>query len=186
MTEERALIERASRGEVEAQDRLARLFRPVAYRIAFGMLGDPDAADDVAQDALVRLSAALPGFVGAEDLRPWVYRVTVNLCRDQLRRRKRRSRDVSVESVSEARLVLESTPETTVDRERARAAVTAALDRLPDESRQVLELRYLVGLPYHEIARVTKTAQGTIASRVFRALRRLGEEIDPLHLEVLK
>ncbi len=175
------------RGETEALNSLATTFRPVIYRIAKGLLGDPDGAEDVAQDVLVRLTAALPGFRSETDLNPWIYRVTVNRCRDQLRRRVRRSRDVRVEDVASSRdLVTEERPEIALDLERAHAAVTEAMDRLPDEQREVLTLRYLAGLPYSEIARVTSTAQGTIASRVFRALRRLGDELDPRHLEVLK
>lgn len=177
----------ADRAEGASLADLAAVHRPVAYRIALGVLGEPDAAEDVAQDMLVRLTAALPGFRGDAELKTWVYRVTLNLCRDQLRRRRRRAGDVRIDDAGgRPELVREDRPERAVDIERARAAITTALDLLPEEQKEVLMLRYVADLPYAEIARVTETAQGTVASRVFRALRRLGEELDPRHLEVLR
>ena len=186
MNEERLLIERAAGGEPEALDALARRHRPIVRRTALAVLGDEDAADDVAQDAMVRLQASLPGFRGEAELGTWLYRVTLNLCQDQLRSSRRR-RHVPLESAgSDPELRREEHPDETVDRERARAAVRAALESLPDDQREVLTLRYLADLPYAEIARILATPQGTVASRAFRALIRLGERLEPRHLEVIK
>jgi RNA polymerase sigma-70 factor, ECF subfamily len=187
VNDEQVLIDRAVRGEPDALNTLAATYRPIVYRIAVGILGDPDAAEDVAQDALLRLHAALPGLPSNAELKPWVYRVSVNLCRDQLRRRVRQSRNLTIDAaVHRADLATVERPDQTVDAERARAAVAEAMNRLSDEHREVLILRYVVGLPYAEIARSLSTAQGTVASRVFRALRRLGEELDPRHQEILQ
>ncbi|MEZ4587744.1 MAG: RNA polymerase sigma factor [Gemmatimonadales bacterium] len=187
MSQEQGLFERAVGGDRGALDCLVAIHRPLAHRIAVGILGDRDQAEDVAQDAMLRLSAALPGFQRAGELRPWVYRVTLNLCRDQLRRRRRRSRDLPLEAAAgHPELTDAPRPERTVDAERARRAVTEALKQLPDEQREVITLRFISGLPYAEIARITSTAQGTIASRVFRALKRLGELLDKRHLEVVE
>jgi RNA polymerase sigma-70 factor (ECF subfamily) len=184
---DRALIDRAMGGDAEALNGLVATHRVAAYRIAAAILGEPDAAEDVAQDVAVRLTAALPGFGGGGDLERWVYRVTVNRCRDVLRHRQRRSRDVPIDSAPRhPELAAEERPDLAVDIERARAAVTQAMDLLSDDQKEVLTLRYVTGLPYAEIARITATPQGTIASRVFRALRRLGEQLDPRHLEVLE
>jgi len=187
VTDERILIDRAVRGDTDALNSLAARYRPLVFRIARGILGDPDLAEDVAQDALVRLSAALLGLPNDAQLKPWLYRVTVNLCRDQLRRRIRQSKAISMDaSLNDHHLATEDRSDYAVDVERARVAVTQAMGRLPADQREVLILRYVTGLSYAEIARTLATAQGTIASRVFRALKRLGEELDPLHLEVLK
>jgi RNA polymerase sigma-70 factor (ECF subfamily) len=184
---EPVLIDRAVRGERAAFESLAATQRAAAYRIAMGLLDDADAAEDVAQDLLLRLATALPGFADESELKPWVYRVTVNLCRDRLRQSRRRAGDVPIESaVGLPSLSSEQPAEQAVDLERAGAAVAQALARLPGDQKEVLVLRYVAGLSYAEIARVTGSAQGTVASRVFRALKRLGEDLDPRHLEVLK
>jgi RNA polymerase sigma factor (sigma-70 family) len=83
-------------------------------------------------------------------------------------------------------LRVEPVPDRTVDLERAGAAVRAAIDRLPSEQKEAVLLRYMDDLPYDEIARITGAPTGTVASMVFRALERLGREIEPRHTEVLR
>lgn len=187
MTDEGTWIARAVRGEAEAMDRLAATHRPAACRLATALLGDGDAAEDVAQDVLVRLAAALPGFRGDAELSTWVYRVTLNLCRDHLRRRRRRAADVRLEAaVGEAALTASGSPEVELDTERMRGHVRAAIGRLPEDQREAITLRYVSELSYEEIARATGTPKGTVASRVFRALKKLGRDLEPRYLEMLK
>lgn len=181
------LIARAARGEAEAAGALVVAHRPTVVRIARHMLGDAAAAEDVAQEVFVRLQAALPGFRGDAALSTWLYRVTLNLCRDQMRRDKRRKDDVGLDAVGEASASGPATrPDRDVDLERVRQAVRAAVDRLPPEQREAVLLRYMEEMSYREISRLTDTPQGTVASRVFRALERLGHDLEPRHLEVVK
>ena len=142
-------------------------------------MGDSEVAEDISQEVLVRLHASLPGLRGDAELSTWLYRVTLNLCRDRMRVAKRRAPHVPVTSALDAAaLRTEPSAEEALDGERTRAAVRAAVARLPSEQKEAVSLRYLAELPYAEIARVTGTPQGTIASRVFRALKRLGEELE--------
>ena len=83
-------------------------------------------------------------------------------------------------------LVAAVDPHDSLDGERAREALLVAIDRLPEDQREVLALRFLSDLPYAEIARITSTPEGTVASRIFRALKRLGSEIEPKHLEIVR
>jgi RNA polymerase sigma-70 factor (ECF subfamily) len=183
---EEGLIRRAAGGDARAFEVLAARHRPSALRIARTLLGDDDAAEDVAQELLIRLAAALPAFRGDAELSTWAYRVTLNLVRDHLRRVRRRASEVDVDQLRHAPgLTVEPSPDRDVDSERARSAVRAALETLPADQKEAIMLRYAADLSYKEIARMTDTPQGTVASRVFRALKRLGQEVEPLHLEVL-
>ncbi|MDX1394303.1 MAG: sigma-70 family RNA polymerase sigma factor [Gemmatimonadota bacterium] len=187
MTLESELIRRSVDGDEAAFARLAADHRPVSVAVARGMLGDPDAAEDVAQEAMIRLSSALPGFRGDSELRTWVYRVTINLCHDHLRRQRRRRDEVSVESgLGDPALVSQPEADQRLVAERRRAVLYEALGRLPEEQRVAVTLRFLSDLPYGEIARLTDAPIGTVASRVFRALERLGADMEPKHLEMLK
>lgn len=187
MTDEQAWVARAARGEGEAMDRLAQTHRPAACRLALALLGDRDAAEDVAQDVLVRLTAALPGFRGDAELSTWIYRVTLNLCRDHLRRKRRRAADVPLEAADdEPALSTVESPDAALDTARMRDHVRTAIGRLPEDQREAITLRYVAELSYREIARATGTPQGTVASRVFRALKRLGRDLEPRYLEMLK
>jgi len=186
VTGESVLIARAIGGDESAFNTLAEPHRAFALRMSKALLADPDAAEDVAQEFLIRLAAALPGFNGESELRTWVYRVTLNLCRDHLRRVRRRTADVSWDDAAgEPTLAAQPDPERQVDSDRARTALRVSIGRLPAEQREAIMLRYAEGLPYDEIARITSTALGTVASRVFRGLRRLGDELDARHLEIV-
>lgn len=184
MTDDHDLVARAVRGEPGALNALAAAHRPAVVRIARHILGDPSTAEDVTQDVFVRLQASLPGFRGDAELGTWLYRVTLNLCRDHYRRRKRRpSVPISQGAGPEPRV--DAAAETALDAERTRLAVRAALDRLPDELKEAVLLRYISDLSYAEIARVTAVPAGTVASRIYRGLKRLAEELEPRHLELL-
>ncbi|MGE0438915.1 MAG: RNA polymerase sigma factor [Gemmatimonadales bacterium] len=187
MSNDRALVDRAVGGDAGALESLVVEHRRTALRIATAILGDADLAEDVAQDVMLRMTAALPGFIEGGDLDGWVYRVTVNRSRDHLRGRRRRAGDIPADSaVGHPALASDPRPDAEVDVERARAAMDEALTRLPADQREMIRLRYQVGLAYAEIARVTDTSPGTVASRIFRALKRLGGSVDRHHLEVLE
>lgn len=178
-------VERAAAGDPVAFDRLAGAHRPAVLRMALRVLGDPAAAEDVAQEALLRMHSALAGFRREAELGTWLYRVTLNLCRDHLRARRRRGADLRLEVAPDVARV-DPRPGEDVDRERAREAVRLAIDALPADQREAVRLRYLADLPYDEIARLTGTPPGTVASRLYRALRRLGEALESRHMEVIR
>ena len=178
---------RAAGGERQALEALATAHRPSVLRTARHILGDPELAEDVTQDVFVRLQVSLPGFRGEAELSTWLYRVTLNRCRDHLRKRPMRTIDVhESRSDNDRQLRVDERPGEAVDTERARSAVREAIDRLPEEQKKAVMLRYISDLSYAEIARITSTPQGTVASRVFRALKRLGEDIETRHLEVVR
>ena len=180
------LVERAVRGDAEAIERLSASHRPRAYRTALGVLGDPHAAEDVAQEAMVRLQSSLAGFRGDAEVTTWIHRVALNLSLDHIRTRRRRAVEVPLDHAAAAPDGDVTDPHRAVDTSRARAALRAAIERLPEEQREVLALRYSSGLSYGEIARVTGSAEGTVASRIYRALKRLGSDLEPKHLEILR
>ena len=185
MSASRDLVSRAARGEVDALAALVTEYRPVARRTAYGILGDEDAAEDIAPEAMIRLQTSLADFRGQAKLGTWLHRVTLNLAYDHLRRLRRRN-VVPVSSASSSPDPGVADPEREVDAERARKALEDALDRLPEDQRRAVVLRFVSQLSYGEIARATGWAPGTVASRIFRALRRLGSDLEPKHLEILR
>ena len=137
------------------------------YRYAFSMLRDERAAEDAVQDAFERALAALgryhEGRLRAMRLRPWLYRITLNVTRNRLRRR----REVPFEKVFD--LVGAGSNE---NREGV-MDVLAALEKLPERQRVAVTLRYLQDLPYAEISGVTGWPEGTVKTLVRRGLERL-------------
>ena len=136
------------------------------------MLG-PDDAEDAVQDAFLSAWRSLRSFEGTS-FRAWLFRIATNRALDVIRARKRRSELPLEPAEDEERTWAEpASPGPTLDQlaigAEARAAVEAALQKIPAEQRAALLLRDVEGFDYEEIARITTAELGTVKSRIFRA-----------------
>jgi RNA polymerase sigma factor (sigma-70 family) len=177
--EEQLLVEAGQRGDVEAFNQLVRLYEGRVYNLCYRMLGDADAAADVAQDSFISAYRNLHRFRGGM-FRSWLFRIATNACYDALRARKRRPTvslnapsdlddDAPAFDVADAS---ESPDDRALRRELA-AAIQQGIQQLPEEQRIVVILSDVQGLAYEEIAEVTSTNLGTVKSRLSRARARL-------------
>ncbi len=171
----------ASQGDKRSQDQLARAIQPVVETIAWNVLEDRDAVEDVTQDTMLRVFKYLPNFRFRSDLSTWVYRITINLCFDYLRK-QRRFRELNPLSIEEG--VLEDgspleiadfsqDPATLVQGTITEDGVSRALNKLSDEYRELLAMRGLEHMGYEEMCRETGLSMGTVKSRLFRGRKRL-------------
>lgn len=170
----------AQRGETEALDALARSCRQQAYTFALQLIGQPDDALDIAQDAMVRFFRSLGRFDPSRPVRPWLLRIVRNLVRDRARRLRVR-RTESLEPADEA-LRFEPTdtapdPEALAARRQLQAWLWECLQELHPRYREVLVLRDYQDLSYSDIATTLKIPRGTVMSRLHRARRLLQEAV---------
>jgi RNA polymerase sigma-70 factor (ECF subfamily) len=161
------LAARLADGDPEAPRDLVERYYAELYRYAFSVLRDGRAAEDAVQDAFERALGALgrypEGRLRAMRLRPWLYRIALNVARNHLRRR----REILVEEVFDlAGAGSDEGREDIMD-------VLAALGSLPERQRVAVTLRYLQDLPYAEISTVTGWPEGTAKTLVRRGLARL-------------
>ena len=165
---ERKLIERIRGGDSEAYEELIAGYRIRLFRKACSLIGNHDDAEDVLQDALVTAFKALDRFRGESGIYTWLYRITVNKCRDHLRSRRSRKED-AVEHlpplISDDRISVEKNLELSDDA----AYLMAKINSLDRKYRQVLALRYYDNLSYQEIAILVRVNIGTVKSRLFKA-----------------
>lgn len=159
-------------GDPDAARILTLRLAPRIFGHALRLLGDRAEAEDVAQDALLRLWRIAPDWRrGEAQVSTWVYRVVANLATDRLRARKRRAQqplDDTPEPASDQPAVLAGLIE--ADR---MAALQAALDALPDRQRQAVVLRYIDGLANPEIARIMEIGVEAVESLTARGKRAL-------------
>jgi len=148
-----------------------RRYQEAAFRAAFLVLRDANEAEDAAQEGLVKAYRAIRTFRAGHEFRPWLLRIVINQALSMTRSRLRRVRATERFAVHEQPLPY-TLDETVIDRERARL-VWAALDSLPERERVVVYLRYFLALPERELAEYLGCAQGTVKSRLHRALRKL-------------
>lgn len=167
------LVRRSAAGDDDAFRDLVERHEGRVYRLALQLLGDPAAAEEAAQEAFIRLYRSLDTLRGEARLSTWLHRVTVNLCRDEQRRQKRAERFTDLDAAAPTLVVLGSETDD-LEREEMNRRIRAALERLPEHQKEAIVLRYLSELSYAEISEATGASPNTVASRVYRGLRRLG------------
>lgn len=163
---------RARSGDDDAREELARRYRRPAYLLALQLMGNPDDALDVAQDALLRFFTRLDRFKPGRPIKPWLLAIVRNRARDLMRRRRvRRSEPLPEDSPTYRPELIDpaSSPEDDYRRHELRAKVWRALVEMPPAQREILVLRDYQDLAYAEIAEVLDIPIGTVMSRLHRA-----------------
>lgn len=164
-----ALVERARLGDAHAFDRLMLETQEKVLSVAWRMLGSREDARDAAQEVYVRVYRHLSRFRAGEDFHGWLYRITVNVCRDASRRRRRSPIEAAEAPEPSVRAMAE---ETLLLAER-RSSVLEALDQLPVRERAALVLRDLEGLTSEEVARILGSRPGTVRAQIASAREKI-------------
>ena len=165
-----SLIGAAREGDEEAWSRLVRAVHPRVYRWALGLCRDPDEADDIAQDALVRLYRHLPGFAGRSRFTVWLYRITWNAAAARRRQSWWRRRAPLEELVATGTMTGDD-PEDCIDAARTAALARAAFAELPPRQRAIFDLADLQGYAPVEIAELLGMNPATVRVHLLKARR---------------
>lgn len=171
------LLRRACKGDVQAFEELMQSHESRIYAIALRMMGNREDAQDCAQEAMVRIYRAMGSFKGQSALATWIYRITMNTCLDELRRRKAR-KVTSLDSLVNngwSPTDTGDTPEEHGLRVEKQSALNQAIQSLPDDMRAAIILRDVKGYSYDEIASILDANVGTIKSRISRGREKLRE-----------
>ncbi len=179
------LISRTLSGDQKCYEILVKRYQKRVYRLAQRLVRDPDAADDVAQEAFIRAYYALSRFELGRNFYFWLSRIAVNLALNHLSREKRfvelpeEDADSALESGA-----LTTDPTAEAEASQLKARIGEAIERLPLHQRSVLLLRAQEGLSYQEIARTLDISIGTVMSRLSRARQALKEMLgDTINLK---
>src|SRR5512137_386627 len=151
------LVARSIAGDTDSFNQLILRWERPIYALAYRQLGREEDARDVVQDAFLRAFRALPGFKGEAKFSSWLYRITLNLCRDFMRRARRAPFVPTPEGVDVADLASTDTSavesiEDVVTRKDLGRQVARAMSRLPEEQRSAIILKEYHGLTFQEIA----------------------------------
>lgn len=175
--QEHELVRRAKQGDLTAFGELVRLHQDAAFRLAFFITRSREEAEDAAQEGLMKAHRSLASFRDDAEFRPWVLRIVANTAKNRVRsvvRRRRRELAVAVDPGSgDAAPSPEPEAVARVEQEH----LLRAVDRLPESLRLVVVTRYLMDLSVSEASAVMGVAEGTVKSRLSRALDRLRDEL---------
>ena len=182
--DDRALVDRAARGDRDAFGVLVRQHQDRVFNIAYQVVRNREDALDVGQEAFVKAFASLPSFKGESSFTTWIHRITVNLAIDCLRRRRRAGPTgyddrLARPQVAEADLAVPEDPGSALEARQVRSLLARGIQALPPAHRAVLVLREIEGLSYEQIAQAVGCSLGTVMSRLFYARRKLQKVLQP-------
>jgi len=171
-------IRQALQGDVRAFRDLVTQYHPLAYSMAYKILGDPQDAEEVVQDAFVKIYRALEGFRGDASFKTWIARIVLRL---SLNRRRDRSRSTWRRLGMHLRKDPDEqysgpgspTPEAECISQEIQQLVRQFVDELPEPLRQVVVLNSFEELSYEEIAHILAIPPGTVSSRLHNARKKL-------------
>jgi RNA polymerase sigma-70 factor, ECF subfamily len=168
--DESIFIRRAMTGDAEAWEPLVRTHQEAVFRFAYLLLGDPDDAEDVAQETFLRAWRYLARFDSTRPLRPWLLSIASNLASN---RRRSAGRYLS----ALMRAFRDEPPSATLEEKSAQRTqadhLREAVKTLNNTDQQIVYLRYFLDLSVAETAEALNIAQGTVKSRLSRALEKL-------------
>lgn len=177
--EDYRLIDQFNDGNESSYSRLVYKHKEKVRNLIFLTLGDVEFVDDISQDVFISVYHKLDTFRFESKFTTWLYRITVNKCRDYLRKKKVRSIFVPLENQEQFVTTRIRTEEIDIPQ-----LVRKAIQKLPDKLKIPLMLRDIDGFSYKEIAEQLNCEVGTVKSRIFRARESLKIILEPYQKEL--
>lgn len=178
--DDKSLIGQFKDGDPSAFERIVQIYQDRIYNLCRYLLGNPQDAEDAAQDVFIKAFRKLNDFRPEASLYTWLYRIGVNTCLDH--KKKLRPEPFKDGYQAEDLPSAEPSPEHRYQAKEIDRAIRSALDQLSKNSRTVIVLKEIEGLSYEEIAEVITLSVGTVKSRISRTreeLRRiLGAKVE--------
>lgn len=187
-TDDRTLVARFKAGDENAFEILVKKYSGRAYQLAYGVLGNCEDAEEVAEDVFIRIHRALANFRGDSEFTTWMYRIALNLAKNKYRWNKSRGAKfhISIDAPLEGddsddrKLDLPDdrlTPDRTAEHNELQQNVEINLQKLPPQYREALIMRNVEELSYEEMAKLLKCKIGTVKSRLSRAREELRKRL---------
>jgi RNA polymerase sigma-70 factor, ECF subfamily len=178
--EDQKLVAQAQEGDQLAFEGLVRKYQQVVLNLAYHYIGRRDEIEDIAQKIFSKIYFSLPKFDNRRPFFPWLYRIAINQCYDELRRaRRQKIRTFSELSLEEAssieRLISQNeiTPASIEDHQEMHALLHRMLDQLPNHQKMAIVLRDIELIPYVKMSEILKCTEQAARLKVFRARIRL-------------
>lgn len=171
--DDKHILARARRGELDAFEELVRQYEKRVYAVALRSSGSPEDAADITQEVFLRAWRSIESFRGDSGFSTWLFRITMNLCVDHARHKNAQPQTqplvVGEEDAERPIPDTAPTPEEHLENSELGRELAAALDEVSEEHRRIVLLRDVSGMSYTEIAEILEISEGTVKSRLSRA-----------------
>ena len=168
------IVNQCLAGDVNAFEALIERYKRAVYNTAYRMMGNREEAEDVSQEAFIRMYNSLSRYNPEYKFITWTLKITTNLCLDNLRKRK--AETVPIDEWFEIKDE-KDTPEEEYIRKESQRLVQDAIMKLPDKYREFLILFHHRNMSYQEIMDVTGESLTIVKNRLYRARQMLKEEL---------
>lgn len=180
MEEDFELLAKFKKGDQQAFELLVRKYKTTVFNTIYSIMGNAQEADDIAQEVFLKVYTKADSFKGESSFSTWLYRITVNRCIDELRRRKNKIISYEIEFNQEEKLklkdVLASRENDITEKLRQKELqdiIQKAMNSLPEKYRIILTLKETEGLSYKEISQIMKISLAKVKIWLFRARQKL-------------
>jgi RNA polymerase sigma-70 factor (ECF subfamily) len=167
-----SLVERAKQGESQAFAVLFNRYSSVVYQTAYGMLQNREDAEDITQEVFALAYKRLHTLKAQTSIRGWLYKITVNLCNEHLRRQHRRRNLFRQWLQSNSRPKI-SKPQESIEEEEFDKILSNAISKLPKIQRAVFVLRYFQELSYQEISEILGCTSESARANYYYEIKRM-------------
>lgn len=181
--DEKELILLAKDGNMKAYEEIISLYEKKVFSVIYYMVKNENEVEDIAQEVFIKIYKNLKNFKEESSLYTWIYRITINVCLDEIKRRKKvvyLDEEIETED-GEIRMQLADDskgPSEIAEDKDLKQRLEACIRKLPEDQRIMIILRDIKGFTYMEIAEMLKMNLGTVKSKISRARAMLKEILD--------
>jgi len=183
---EKAILDRALAGDESAFSDLVQMYQSKVAATVYSILGK-DYVEEISQEAFIRAFTSIKSYRRDSSFYTYLVRITVNLCRDEIRKKKIRkffsfseaftSGNTNVDTIEQITGEIDANPASLYDSNETLLVIKEEMEKLPSNLRTAITLRDIDELSYKEISKVLKITIGTAKTRVFRAREMLREQL---------
>jgi RNA polymerase sigma-70 factor, ECF subfamily len=174
------LVESFQKGNEVSFNELVRRYQEKVYWVAQRLVNDHDQADDIVQEVFLKVYRALKDFRGDSGVYTWLYRITVNISLNAIRRQ--RIKDfLRIDEFFEYPSEESEQPDKQYEQNEQTMLIEEAIEKLPEKQKAVFILRYYEELPYEDISKILGTSVGGLKANYFHAVKKIGEFVNRAH-----
>ena len=182
MTDEE-LVEKVKKGDADVYEKIIQKYQSKVFGLIYNMTKNQNDIEDLAQEVFIKIYKNLGKFKGESSLYTWIYKITVNLCLDEMKKRKNviyldEKIEVDDGEVNRELPSEEKSQEKLYEEKELQEKLHNCINKLPEKQRVMIVLRDIKGFSYEEISKITDVKLGTVKSQINRARIKLKELLD--------
>lgn len=182
MTDEE-LVEKVKKGDADVYEKIIQKYQSKVFGLIYNMTKNQNEIEDLAQEVFIKIYKNLGKFKGESSLYTWIYKITVNLCLDEMKKRKNviyldEKIEVDDGEVNRELPSEDKSQEKLYEEKELQEKLHNCINKLPEKQRVMIVLRDIKGFSYEEISKITDVKLGTVKSQINRARLKLKELLD--------